>query len=446
MTGLRTFIRVLLTEGRLDDVKAKYPSRTNTIESLASADPSGNLKYLSWMATRVIDDLEREADVVSLIQKFHQLLPRIKYKDINSYKSLEDVRWAVDEVSGPSETQRRQVAKNDGETIYNDGRFVIVVPHSKEAACHYGMGTKWCISATQSKNYYASYTVRGIGFYFVIDRNSKPPDPLYKVAFAFGLGLPKERQWNSVEIFDAEDVMNSLDTIASHYGPAWPKIRAAIETHLTTFTKTKQQENIEKMPEFDRIKAAYEEYMSESVDDDSSIEGNSYKPGEIIKTTQDPQVIAFMHEQLNDQSIPWLELIEEFMKNPNVPTSFFEMLAATHRRDLGAVDFVAEIVVQILNASNDHDRWKAILRWDRALSGDRNEVFPVSIRPVARRAGQNAAAKAVSKMTNPSMLSSLVVSVRDLVGSTSPLWHALVDNPYTPEEDREELITISHVE
>ena len=40
----------LLIEGRIDDVKKKYPRIPKIIDYLVGRDPSGNQKYLAWAA------------------------------------------------------------------------------------------------------------------------------------------------------------------------------------------------------------------------------------------------------------------------------------------------------------------------------------------------------------------------------------------------------------
>ena len=45
----------LLLEGRLEDVKAKYPQPMwDQIDRLAAIDPSGNQKYLDWLAKHML--------------------------------------------------------------------------------------------------------------------------------------------------------------------------------------------------------------------------------------------------------------------------------------------------------------------------------------------------------------------------------------------------------
>ena len=79
-----------------------------------------------------------------------------------------------------------------------------------EASCYYGFGTKWCISATQSENYYISYADRGIEFYFIIDK--LPTEKVFnKLAVAV---YPNSKD---VEFFDALDNAVTLAEFIEYY-------------------------------------------------------------------------------------------------------------------------------------------------------------------------------------------------------------------------------------
>ena len=112
----------LLIEGRIDDVKRKYPRIPKIIDFLIRRDPSGNQKYLAWAAKQT--EVARQAraqhtppgtglDVAQLesswvpeladkIEKFHkwnQRLPKFGFsKDLNSYKDFESLRNAINKL------------------------------------------------------------------------------------------------------------------------------------------------------------------------------------------------------------------------------------------------------------------------------------------------------------------------------------------------------------
>ena len=90
-------IRKVLLEGRIDDVKRKFPDvDPNVIDYFVQNDPSGNQKYLEWLVKAMTHDatiqsVEEILDeamqfktpdefLMMLIKKFHELLP---YLSIN---------------------------------------------------------------------------------------------------------------------------------------------------------------------------------------------------------------------------------------------------------------------------------------------------------------------------------------------------------------------------
>ena len=125
MEGWKRFLNEdLLAEGPLDDAKEKYPDDAEYIDQLSKIDPSGNNKYLMWMAkqldhhARGMTDIGKETmvDVLTdLIQSFHTNVRRLDKKNINQYKSLDDVEAAIEEAAieklGATSKEKRQKKK-----------------------------------------------------------------------------------------------------------------------------------------------------------------------------------------------------------------------------------------------------------------------------------------------------------------------------------------------
>ena len=133
-------------------------------------------------------------------------------KNIDKYKNLYD--WEHDVYTAERELAERdhmkrieQQAKESTDYIHDDDSFMIVRPRSADASCYYGKGTKWCISATQSRNYFDQYTGEGTGFYFVMFKHLSPDDPYKKMALVYTAGDYDE----PAEVYDAEDDEVSTD-------------------------------------------------------------------------------------------------------------------------------------------------------------------------------------------------------------------------------------------
>ena len=218
----------LLIEGRIDVAKKKYPeftkalsagvNRDSPLDTLINADPSGNQKYLMAMA-RILDDVikkaiesppwgdhlrpgsllftSREAGrIADYVEKFHELQPFIRdqdkpFKDINNIKNLNALKSVINTARGKKQESERkkqmkggvsQKAKEESRVVEETEDYIIIRPETTHASCHYGKGTKWCISADEAQNHYDSYTEQGVAFYFIFFANLPNDDQSKKLA------------------------------------------------------------------------------------------------------------------------------------------------------------------------------------------------------------------------------------------------------------------------
>jgi len=214
MEGWKRFLNEdLLAEGRLDDAKEKYPDDAEYIDQLSKIDPSGNNKYLMWMAkqldyhTRGMSNAGKEILVeilTELIQSFHKNIQRLEKKDINQYKSLDDVETAIKSLGATVKQKRekkKEVAQEGSRIVYESDKYFVVRPETEEASCYYGRNTQWCISATESQNYFGDYTRRGKAFYMVRDNYASDKDENKKLALVY----------SGANYDTPEEVYNALD-------------------------------------------------------------------------------------------------------------------------------------------------------------------------------------------------------------------------------------------
>ena len=232
------FNRVLL-EGRLEDVKKKYGERVpeNYIDQLSKYDPSGNNKYLTHMV-KLLLKLGEEIGIDSArptetgqarygplvqtigrnVEQFHDLnkfIPTEKGgRDIHSYKTLEDLQQVIRNAEATrqakeAEKVHKEKIRADADRIYQDKTTLVVRPGSEEASCYYGQGTKWCISATEARNYWDSYVnEQGAVFFFILDKDAADVDKMElsdrgKVAFVYdGDHLEANDPWDAYDETD----------------------------------------------------------------------------------------------------------------------------------------------------------------------------------------------------------------------------------------------------
>ena len=111
----------LLAEGRLDNVKKKYANldKFGYIDSMSMEDPSGNNAYLAWMAKQLNNMItgpiemprgqqeEYLSHTLNAVRAFHANKQRLKNKDLNQYKSVADLRKALDALGATSKDKRK---------------------------------------------------------------------------------------------------------------------------------------------------------------------------------------------------------------------------------------------------------------------------------------------------------------------------------------------------
>ena len=189
----------MLAEGRLQDTKKKHPNlaKIGMIDYLSGADPSGNNKYLQWSAKQLeqssLSDVEYAARSVSLaVAEFHKYSQRLQKKDINQYRSYLDIMSdvsAIKNILTNKEKRRKEKEKMSGESsvVYESDNYFVVRPDTPEASCYFGRNTKWCISSTESQNYFEEYTEKGKVFYMVRSDKEADKDSRHKkIALVYG--------------------------------------------------------------------------------------------------------------------------------------------------------------------------------------------------------------------------------------------------------------------
>ena len=161
----------ILLEGRREDVIKKYGEQhTDLVNVFVENDPSGNNKYLDWMVKTALEN-ESVDSIIKVINDFHRLLPRIKNKDINSYKTLSDLKFVVGEAIEAEE--EKQVSKQ-AKKIYEDEDGVIYAPFTVQASCKYGAGSKWCIAGKSDSRGLNTYFDEGLKLVKVFELRGVP--------------------------------------------------------------------------------------------------------------------------------------------------------------------------------------------------------------------------------------------------------------------------------
>lgn len=249
----------ILLEGRKDDVIRKYgEEHKELIEKLSKSDPSGNNKYLDWMVKTALGQLNKEEDILSadsivnLVTDFDKRLPGLKNKDLNSYKSVFDLKAVVDEANKKAEEKR--VSKQAKKVFENDDA-VIYAPFTLEASCKYGAGSKWCITQ-KNDPYFDDYSKHSNFYFFINKKMSSQTDPRH---YKYALQWRFDRDTKDWTWWDAQD--NSHRTI-----PTWvtDEMLEAVKTFDPVHKKIKLGAQLKAFLENPKIKdfKKYESMLS----------------------------------------------------------------------------------------------------------------------------------------------------------------------------------------
>lgn len=164
------------------DVYQKYYSNIPQAEfdQIVKADPTSKPNkmgiYCKWLLTLytagklLLEDLYKATEYLTTFTKFKA---KIQQKDINQFKSLPDLynviqpfAEAPDQATSNSDEVRK--AKQGADKVYEDSQWLIIVPHTMEAAKYYGANTQWC-TASDNNNMFDEYYSRG-ELYINIDK------------------------------------------------------------------------------------------------------------------------------------------------------------------------------------------------------------------------------------------------------------------------------------
>lgn len=180
----------------IDAVRKYYPNIDNeTFDMLISLDPTFTGKnsigkYGKWILNlynrgKMSDeDLSEVGSVLDLFKTFNN---RLQSKDLNKYKSVQELSDAIAAVIDDESmlTPRQRIrfhkaqkagrivtsARDDYDVVLDTPNFIVYVPNTHEASMYLGKGTKWC-TAHENPEYYEDYTQNGHKLYIIKDKST----------------------------------------------------------------------------------------------------------------------------------------------------------------------------------------------------------------------------------------------------------------------------------
>ena len=170
-------------------VRQKYYSDIpeNDFWKIVRADPTSLQgkrigKYSKWMfriyrdmvesvlkKRFVKEDLPKATEYLKDFDRYKSRLS-MSQRDINSYDSLSDLYLAIKSFRDAEKPITPRDIKSGAEKVYEDERWLVVIPHTKEASCLYGANTQWCTAAREN-NAFKEYNENGY-LYINIDKKN----------------------------------------------------------------------------------------------------------------------------------------------------------------------------------------------------------------------------------------------------------------------------------
>lgn len=218
----------VLLESRRDDFlrmfRDKFSDEQLKKVFTLSRQLAPNQKYLTFLGnvvpTENFDESLSKAEKV--VEKFIKYQQALETRDINQFKSLEEIITAI---NNHENKVRRTVKSVDGANIvYEDDRFTVVTPQTHKASCYYGAGTKWCTASMNGSSHFDNYNVEGKLFY-ILDKKAKSNDKYYKVALL-------QKYDGDKTFYDAPDKAFTSGWILGT--PEYDEIQSAINKYINT--------------------------------------------------------------------------------------------------------------------------------------------------------------------------------------------------------------------
>jgi hypothetical protein len=159
-----------------------------------------------------VNNLVGDTGKIRSFTKFASLNERklIENNDVTSYSSWGDIEQAISlaEIKLIDKETAKQIKK-----IYEDDEWLSLRPLSLEASMKYGANTKWC-TTTESGQYYARYSARGILIYNINKKTG------YKVACFKNLSPDHDNEFSwwdvtdkKIEVLDSEAPSAVLEAV-----------------------------------------------------------------------------------------------------------------------------------------------------------------------------------------------------------------------------------------
>ena len=254
-----------LDEGAIDDALKKLPRGVpeetwkEYLILMRELDPSGKSKYVRWAAAELRPimvphgqperpdesadniNMEKITRFMDTVKKYDELLPHVKasekhkeFADISKVKNISKLRslvWDMEDIAKLKAVQKKtkkkksEIAEMESEVLDREPRdkeeyegnrskrrFILRRPFTTHASCHYGTGSKWCVSG-ENDNQFLNYNNENIALYFLDNLKLPEKHRFRMVAFSVMYDRYDTDETEVDMSYDAEDKALTLDQL-----------------------------------------------------------------------------------------------------------------------------------------------------------------------------------------------------------------------------------------
>jgi hypothetical protein len=195
-----SFLTKILQNKLEEEKKRVKKGRLRTIQNVVRVfeRPKGHDDLEDVLISYLMEVYGREN--IDALHSFHKHSQenRITGKDINSYKSWEEMQK---DVALATLKQNQKLLEKEVQKVFENDEWLIVRPLTVESSLTYGAGTKWCTASRHNKEYFYRYSKNGVLCYAI---NKNDGDKY---------GLFYDMQNSELSIWDAPD--RRIDSVES---------------------------------------------------------------------------------------------------------------------------------------------------------------------------------------------------------------------------------------
>ena len=211
------------------------------LKQLIEIDPTPTRKYVGWMAkqwvAKTVTDID---DLRNTIEEYNTFLNKgkAKTKDINQFKSFEDLKKEVDAINKSGDAVSVKDLESDYETIIDNSDLLIMTPHTHEASRKLGLSqfafrdcgdgkkdSAWCTTYKAPDHFNDYYYSRGVTFYYIkvkseemINKLKKAFPKRWKSLIVTALAVLPEGQIDGYDGLDKQISKKDIDTFTNIIG------------------------------------------------------------------------------------------------------------------------------------------------------------------------------------------------------------------------------------